>query len=204
MDTQDIKQVVKETYTEVLKSKGGCCQPTCCSPGPETAFSEAYTHVPGYVPEADYGLGCGIPTEVARIEPGDTVLDLGAGAGNDAFVARQLVGEAGRVIGLDMTEAMVAQARRNQAKLGYENVEFILGDIEAIPLPDACVDVVVSNCVLNLVPDKDQAYAEIHRVLKPGGHFSNARRITCAFDLIFCTNAASEKASLGPPSSVFL
>ena len=173
MDPNALKDVVKETYTRVVTQPGGsCCQPSCCSPSVETAFNEDYSQVPGYVPEADYGLGCGLPAETARIQPGQTVLDLGSGAGNDVFVARQLVGESGHVIGLDMTEAMVAQANRNKAKLGYTNVAFILGDIEAMPLARASVDVVISNCVLNLVPDKAQAFAEIKRVLRPGGHFS--------------------------------
>ncbi|HRF50013.1 MAG TPA: arsenite methyltransferase, partial [Anaerolineales bacterium] len=125
-----------------------------------------------YVPEADYGLGCGLPTEIARLAPGQTVLDLGSGAGNDAFVARAVVGEAGRVIGVDMTEAMINRARANAEKRGFTNVEFRLGEIEALPVEPASVDVVVSNCVLNLVPDKRQAFAEVFRVLKPGGHFS--------------------------------
>lgn len=172
MQSDQIKQVVKDTYTNVVTQTGSCCQPSCCSPSVETAFNEDYGQVPGYIPEADYGLGCGIPTKTARLQPGQTVLDLGSGAGNDAFVARQIVGDSGQVIGLDMTEAMIAQANRNKAKLGYTNVEFILGDIEAMPLPDAAVDVVISNCVLNLVPDKARAFGEIYRVLRPGGHFS--------------------------------
>lgn len=135
-------------------------------------MNDDYSRLPGYVPEADYGLGCGLPTEVAYLSPGDTVLDLGSGAGNDAFVARAIVGEPGRVIGVDMTAAMVAQARANAARLGFANVEFRLGEIEHLPVAQETVDVVVSNCVLNLVPDKARAFAEVWRVLKPGGHFS--------------------------------
>ncbi|MCO6486925.1 MAG: arsenite methyltransferase [Phaeodactylibacter sp.] len=166
-----IKEVVKEKYTEVVQSSQSCCGPSCCSPG-GIDFSEGYDKLEGYSKEADLGLGCGLPTEYARIGEGHTVLDLGSGAGNDVFVARSLAGESGRVIGLDMTEAMVAQARANNRKLGYENVEFVLGDIEDMPLEDNSIDVAISNCVMNLVPDKDKAYAEVYRVLRPGGHFS--------------------------------
>jgi ubiquinone/menaquinone biosynthesis C-methylase UbiE len=135
-------------------------------------MSESYTQLPGYVPEADYGLGCGLPTETAYLQPGHTVLDLGSGAGNDAFVARAIVGESGRVLGVDMTAAMIAKARANASKLGFANVEFRLGEIENLPVEANTVDVVVSNCVLNLVPDKARAFTEVLRVLKPGGHFS--------------------------------
>ena len=166
-----IKEVVKEKYTEVVQSSQSCCGPSCCSPG-GIDFSEGYDKLEGYSKEADLGLGCGLPTEYARIREGHTVLDLGSGAGNDVFVARSLAGESGRVIGLDMTEAMVAQARINNRKLGYKNVEFILGDIEDMPLEGNSIDVAISNCVMNLVPDKDKAYAEVYRVLRPGGHFS--------------------------------
>ncbi len=117
-------------------------------------------------------MGCGIPTEFAHIKSGDTVIDLGSGAGNDCFVARALAGEAGKVIGIDMTEAMIEKARSNVAKLGFTNVEFRLGDIENMPVEDNTADVIISNCVLNLVPDKTKAFQEIFRVLKPGGHIS--------------------------------
>ena len=137
-----------------------------------TSFCEDYSKLPGYNAQADLKLGCGVPTEAARIKPGDTVLDLGSGAGNDVFVARSIVGESGKVIGIDMTEPMIEKARRNAKALGYSNVEFQLGEIENMPLPDQCVDVVISNCVLNLVPDKRKAFSEIMRVLKAGGHFS--------------------------------
>ncbi|MCP4121449.1 MAG: arsenite methyltransferase [Bacteroidetes bacterium] len=165
-----IKEVVKKTYTEAVTKNSGCC---CSStPAIETNFSESYSDVQGYNQEADYGLGCGIPTEYANIKEGDTVLDLGSGAGNDVFVARAIVGGKGRVIGVDMTEAMIAQANVNKAKLGFENVEFVLGEIEELPVEDSSVDVVVSNCVMNLVPNKVKAYQEVSRVLKAGGHFS--------------------------------
>ncbi len=168
---EDMKQAVRAKYTEVVQNQNSCCGPSSCC-GPETAFSESYEGKAGYVKEADYGLGCGIPTDAVRIQAGETVLDLGSGAGNDAFVARSLVGENGRVIGLDFTEAMNERARANARKLGYENVEFIQGDIEDMPLPDHTADVVVSNCVLNLVPDKERAFREVFRVMKPGGRFA--------------------------------
>ena len=117
-------------------------------------------------------MGCGIPTKYAKIKEGDTVVDLGSGAGNDCFVARALTGEKGHVIGVDFTEAMISKARANVQKLGYSNVEFVYGEIENIPLPDNTADVVVSNCVMNLVPDKDAAFKETYRILKKGGHFS--------------------------------
>jgi len=134
-------------------------------------FADRYEDLAGYVPEADLHLGCGLPVPLAGIRPGDTVLDLGSGAGNDVFVARAVTGPEGRVIGVDMVADMVALARENAGRLGADNVEFHLGEIEDLPLPDATVDVAVSNCVLNLVPDKAAAFAEIFRVLRPGGHF---------------------------------
>jgi len=134
-------------------------------------IGDEYNHVKGYHKNADLGLGCGLPTEFAGIKKGHHVLDLGSGAGNDCFVARSIVGEKGKVTGIDFTEAMIEKALENNQKLGYTNVEFIQGDIEAMPLPDDSFDVVISNCVLNLVPDKDKAFKEIYRVLKPGGHF---------------------------------
>lgn len=133
--------------------------------------SNEYAELSGYMAEADLGLGCGIPTASARLQAGETVLDLGSGAGNDVFVARSLVGESGRVIGVDMTEAMIDKARRNAEKVGASNVEFRLGDIENLPVEDNSIDIAISNCVLNLVPDKAQAFAEVYRVLKSGGRF---------------------------------
>ncbi len=174
LGARQLKAMVKEKYSEIARSdetSASCCGAVSTATGEKVCFSEGYGDLPGYEPAADLGLGCGLPTETAEIQPGDTVLDLGSGAGNDAFVARSLVGD-GRVIGVDMTEAMIEKAESNRAKLGYANVEFRLGEIEALPVEDASVDVVISNCVLNLVPDKSKAYAEIHRVLKPGGHFS--------------------------------
>ena len=170
--SEEIKEVVKRTYTEALTNDSGCCGPACCTPAQDVAFNEDYSNLKGYDQDADYALGCGIPTEFAKIKEGDTVLDLGSGAGNDVFVARSIVGEKGKVVGVDMTEAMIAKANENKQKLGYQNIEFLLGDIEALPLNDHLIDVAISNCVMNLVPDKNLAYKEVYRVLKPGGHFS--------------------------------
>lgn len=180
---ESIKSIVQEKYALIATQDkitnetsccgvgGGCCDPADAS-GTYTIMSESYAALPGYNPDADLGLGCGLPTEFAHIQPGDTVLDLGSGAGNDCFVARAETGETGKVIGVDFTPAMINLARNNAEKLGYNNVEFRQGDIEELPLSDSSVDVVVSNCVLNLVPDKPKVFAEIMRSLRPGGHFS--------------------------------
>lgn len=170
--SEEIKEVVKRTYTEAVTKDTGCCGPSCCTSEQDVAFNESYSNIEGYEQDADYALGCGIPTEFAKIKEGDTVLDLGSGAGNDIFVARSIVGKKGKVVGVDMTEAMVAKANENKKRLGFQNVEFLLGEIESLPLNDASIDVAISNCVMNLVPDKNKAYNEVYRVLKPGGHFS--------------------------------
>ena len=175
LEADDIKRIVRQKYGEVARARGagGCCGAgATCDPIGGGSFADSYADLDGYVPDADLGLGCGLPTQGAGIRPGDTVLDLGSGAGNDAFVARTLVGPAGRVIGVDMVPDMVDKARRNAERLAADNVTFHLGEIEQLPVEDATVDVVISNCVLNLVPDKARAFAEIRRVLKPGGHFS--------------------------------
>ncbi|MCF7802370.1 MAG: arsenite methyltransferase [Candidatus Marinimicrobia bacterium] len=176
--SNELKKVVQDKYAEIAKdsSGGGCCGPvsSCCGESGTDGFTmigDAYDNVSGHVVEADLGLGCGLPTQFAGITAGDTVVDLGSGAGNDVFIARSLVGDSGNVIGIDMTPEMIQRAEVNNRKLSYENVEFRLGDIEALPLDADVADVVVSNCVLNLVPDKAQAFTEIFRVLKPGGHF---------------------------------
>lgn len=171
---KEIKKVVQEKYSLIAKQANAtsCCDTSgCCSSTDYTTFNDSYNHLDGYHPDADLSLGCGIPTQFANIREGDHVLDLGSGAGNDCFVARAIVGETGQVTGLDFTEAMLTKANENLQKLGYTNVSFVQGDIEAMPLADALFDVVVSNCVLNLVPDKPKAFAEIMRVIKPGGHF---------------------------------
>lgn len=172
-----IKESVRQKYGEIaLQDRGenasSCCGSGGCSTEVYNIMSDSYTNLGGYVEEADLGLGCGLPTEFAGIKPGDVVVDLGSGAGNDCFIARAEAGESGRVIGIDFTEAMILKARENARKMGYTNVEFIAGDIESVPLPDAIADVVVSNCVMNLVPDKHRAFSEVARILKPGGHFS--------------------------------
>jgi arsenite methyltransferase len=175
---KNAKDIVKEKYGQIAEnshteSNLSCCGPSCCGDGVDyTVFSESYDKMDGYNPDADLGLGCGIPTEFARIKKGDTVVDLGSGAGNDCFVARALTGSTGRVIGIDMTEPMLEIARNNVNKLGYTNVEFRFGDIEDMPVDSNTTDVVISNCVLNLVPDKAKAFSEIYRILKPGGHLS--------------------------------
>jgi len=171
----NLKDLVKEKYAEIVTQQSASECGCACGCGPAidySIFSDDYTKLEGYNPDADLSLGCGIPTDVAAIKPGHTVLDLGSGAGNDCFVARSLVGETGKVIGLDFTEEMISKARENNNKLGFQNVEFILGDIENMPISDNSIDVVISNCVLNLVPDKDKAFSEIFRVMKKGGHLS--------------------------------
>jgi SAM-dependent methyltransferase len=175
---QEIKDMVKEKYGAIaLKSKeqnqSSCCGSTCGCADPDfSVMAEDYTQLSGYVAEADLSLGCGLPTQFAQIKSGDTVVDLGSGAGNDCFVARSIAGDTGRVIGIDMTEPMIAKAKKNAEALGFTNVEFRLGDIEALPVENDSADVVVSNCVMNLVPDKQKAFAETFRITKPGGHFS--------------------------------
>lgn len=175
---KNAKEIVKEKYGQIADqdtadNQSCCCGPSCCGEGVDyTVFSESYDKLDGYIPDADLGLGCGIPTEFAGIKKGDTVVDLGSGAGNDCFVARALTGSTGKVIGIDMTEPMISKASANVKKLGYDNVEFRLGDIEDMPLESDSTDVVISNCVLNLVPDKNKAFAEIFRILKPGGRLS--------------------------------
>jgi ubiquinone/menaquinone biosynthesis C-methylase UbiE len=178
MKAEELKLIVKEKYGEIVtqsiqeNSTSCCCSSACCSEVDYTVFSEKYDKLEGYNPDADFNLGCGIPTEFATIRSGDIVVDLGSGAGNDCFVARALAGESGKIIGIDMTEAMIEKARANVKKSGYDNVEFRLGEIENMPVEGESADVVISNCVLNLVPDKSKAFSEIFRILKPGGHLS--------------------------------
>lgn len=177
-NSENIKEMVRQKYSEIaLQDKetnsSSCCGATnSCSTEVYNIMSEDYDELKGYNVDADLGLGCGLPTQFAKIKKGDIVLDLGSGAGNDCFVARHETGPEGKVIGVDFTPAMIEKARKNAEKLGFHNVEFRHGDIENLPLTSNSVDVVVSNCVLNLVPDKHQAISEINRVLKPRGHFS--------------------------------
>lgn len=171
MNADTLRATVRDKYAAVARGE----VLSCCGPTDEATeinmIGDAYDGAEGYVADADLGLGCGLPVEHAGLAPGQTVLDLGSGAGLDAFIARREVGESGRVIGLDFTPEMVEKARANADRLGFGNVTFVEGDIEAIPLDDASVDVIVSNCVLNLVPDKARAFAEMARVMRPGGHF---------------------------------
>lgn len=177
-NNDQLRETVRKKYADIARSSAdGCCAATsCCGDGTNdgvgySMIGEAYDGAEGYVADADLNLGCGVPVEHAGMAPGQTVLDLGSGAGLDAFVSRRQVGETGHVIGVDMTAEMIAKARQNVEKLGYANVEFRLGEIEHLPVLNDSADVVISNCVLNLVPDKRRAFAEIYRVLKPGGHF---------------------------------
>ena len=172
-----LKDLVRSKYNQIAQqskeqNQSSCCGSTgCCDNMDYTIMSDDYTELEGYNKDADLGLGCGLPTEFAEISEGDTVIDLGSGAGNDAFVARSIVGENGKVLGLDFAGAMLTKAKNNAKKLGFENVEFVRGDIEEMPFEKNLADVIVSNCVLNLVPDKKIAFSEMYRVLKPGGHF---------------------------------
>lgn len=176
-NNQDLKELVKQRYSELALNtdelKGCCCGKNPLAPSKKvfTIMSEDYTKLKGYEPDADLGVGCGLPTQYAGIRKGDTVIDLGSGAGNDCFIARAEVGESGKIIGVDFSPQMITKARNNAVKRGYTNVEFLEGDIENMPLPNNAADVVVSNCVLNLLPQKDLIFKEIYRVLKPGGHF---------------------------------
>ncbi len=178
METQDnVKEMVKQKYSEIaLQDKetnaSSCCGSGCCTTEVYSIMSDDYNKLEGYNPDADLGLGCGLPTLFAKIKKGDVVIDLGSGAGNDAFIARHETGEAGKVIGIDFTPAMIERAMQNAETRGFNNVEFRQGDIEKMPVTAGTADVIISNCVLNLVPNKDGVFKEIFRVLKPGGHFS--------------------------------
>lgn len=178
MDTSEkIKEMVRLKYSEIAlqdkqDNQSSCCGSGCCSTEVYNIMNDDYTHLGGYNPDADLGLGCGLPTQYAQIKKGDTVIDLGSGAGNDCFIARAETGETGKVIGIDFTDAMIEKARQNAEKLNFHNVEFRKGDIEKMPVTANSADVIVSNCVLNLVPNKDGVFKEIFRTLKPGGHFS--------------------------------
>ena len=178
METQEqVKDMVRQKYSEIaLQDKdinaASCCGAGGCSTEVYNIMADDYTTLEGYNPDADLGLGCGLPTQFAKIRKGDVVIDLGSGAGNDAFIARNETGETGKVIGIDFTPAMIERARQNNEVRGFNNVEFRQGDIEKIPVTANTADVIVSNCVLNLVPNKDGVIKDIYRVLKPGGHFS--------------------------------
>ena len=175
--SEQLKEIVRQKYSEIAlqgkeENEASCCGSGCCSIETTNIMTDDYSTLEGYNPDADLGLGCGLPTQFAKIKKGDVVIDLGSGAGNDAFIARAETGETGKVIGIDFTPAMLDKARTNADKLGYNNVEFRQGDIEKMPVTANTADVIVSNCVLNLVPNKHGVFQEIFRVLKPGGHFS--------------------------------
>ncbi len=173
--SKEIKDTVKEKYSLIVEQNKGCgceCETDFVFPDGSKNFSKDYTQLGGYEKDADLNLGCGIPTGAIDIKAGNIVVDLGSGAGNDVFVARRLVGETGQVIGIDMTEAMIKKANENNEKLGYKNVEFKLGEIENIPLKENTADVVISNCVMNLVPNKELAFLEVYRILNKKGRFS--------------------------------
>jgi ubiquinone/menaquinone biosynthesis C-methylase UbiE len=174
---QELKDMVRQKYSEIAlqdktANESSCCGASCCSTEVYNIMSDDYTTLEGYNADADLGLGCGLPTSFAQIKTGDTVIDLGSGAGNDCFIARHETGENGKVIGIDFTPAMIEKARTNAETRGFNNVEFRQGDIEKMPVTASIADVIVSNCVLNLVPNKDGVFKEMFRVLKPGGHFS--------------------------------
>ena len=174
---QELKDIVRERYTKIaeqekVENASSCCGATTPTNKVYNIMMDDYTGTEGYVKDADLGLGCGLPIQFAKINKGDTVIDLGSGAGNDCFVARHETGPEGKVIGIDFTPVMIQKARNNAEKLGYNNVEFREGDIDNMPVNDNVADVIVSNCVLNLVPNKEKVISEIFRVLKPGGHFS--------------------------------
>lgn len=174
---QELKEIVKERYAKIAEqgkaeNAASCCGATTPSNKVYNIMMDDYSETKGYVEDADLGLGCGLPTEFAIIKKGDTVIDLGSGAGNDCFVARHETGAEGKVIGIDFTPIMIEKARNNAEKLGFNNVEFRQGDIDAMPVSNDVADVIVSNCVLNLVPNKQKVIGEMYRVLKPGAHFS--------------------------------
>jgi ubiquinone/menaquinone biosynthesis C-methylase UbiE len=175
--TEQIKDMVREKYSAIAlqdkeTNQSSCCGSGCCAIETANIMTDDYSNIEGYNPDADLGLGCGLPTQFARIKKGDVVIDLGSGAGNDCFIARAETGETGKVIGIDFTPAMIEKARANAEKLNFHNVEFRQGDIEKMPVTANVADVIVSNCVLNLVPNKYGVIQEMFRILKPGGHFS--------------------------------
>lgn len=173
MDADEKKAVIKKKYGEIAMAGGSCCSgSSCCGGSSPAELSKSLGYTGDQVlsfQEANMGLGCGNPTAFAEIKPGDVVLDLGSGAGFDCFLAAEKTGSSGKVIGVDMTSEMIEKAKTNAFKYGYSNVEFRFGDIEALPVEDKSVDIIISNCVINLAPDKEKVFREAFRVLKPGG-----------------------------------
>jgi arsenite methyltransferase len=171
MKNEETKKIVKAAYSKIAKEKKSCCQCGCEDFSPEDisraiGYSETEMNA---VPEANLGLGCGNPTAFSEIKQGDTVLDLGSGAGFDSFLAAKKVGAQGKVIGVDMTEEMISKAKANAQRYDFQNTDFRLGDIEKLPVDNNSIDIIISNCVINLAPDKDKVFAEAYRVLKKGG-----------------------------------
>jgi arsenite methyltransferase len=189
--SQEIKDIVRAKYNQIAHqskddNESSCCGSTsCCDKMDYTIMSDDYSGMAGYNEDADLGLGCGLPTEYAELSEGQTVVDLGSGAGNDAFIARSIVGDKGMVIGIDFAGAMLTKAKENAKKLGFTNVKFLKGDIEDMPLEDNSADVIISNCVLNLVPDKEKAFSEMYRVIRKGGHF-------CVSDIVLSGDLPDE------------
>lgn len=181
---QDVKKIVKEGYRKIASS-GGCCSCSSKNVSREIGYSEEELAV---APEANMGLGCGNPTALANIKEGDTVLDLGSGAGIDCFLASKKVGSRGKVIGVDMTEEMMERARINAKKYNFKNVEFRHGDIENLPIEDSSIDVIISNCVINLAPDKLKVFDEAYRVLKKSGKM-------CFSDIVLLKELSKEQKS---------
>lgn len=175
MNNQHNKEQIRERYNKLALSpkisKGCGCKPMDPSEKQFTITSEGYESTKGYVDEADLGIGCGLPVQYAGIKKGDTVIDLGSGAGNDCFIAREEAGTEGRIIGIDFAQNMISRAKANARRRGFTNVNFVEGDIEQVPLQDETADVIISNCVLNLIPNKRKVFNEIYRLLRPNGHF---------------------------------
>jgi len=177
-NSDQIREAVRENYGQIAESSSSCCDTSCCTPSAQAP--QLLSLQLGYSPQdlvavpegANLGLGCGNPQAIANLQPGEVVLDLGSGAGFDCFLAARQVGPGGWVIGVDMTAQMITKARANAQQDGYDNVEFRLGEIEHLPVADASVDVIISNCVINLSPDKGDVFAEAFRVLRPGGRLA--------------------------------